>query len=367
MTWLLAVALAVRLWLHEQAIGPWRAAGFVAGSLAVMGLLGLVFGLLGQGATLQDWGFGRFSADLLTFVNPRGASVVLPTLPTNENQYEGYAYLGVGGLFLAVVAVAAWLRSGQAPARVAPRHVPLIAAAVVMAVLALATPITLLGRPVLDLRAVYAPFAGLTSAFRASGRFIWPLYYLILLVLCTAVVRRLPRPWATATLAVAVLLQVLDVRPIQDRSQSPRAPDVQLWSLGAGHYRHLVLYPPQILWSARCLELGRHPEGYYAPLAYRAYLLGMTINSGYFSRGRLDAFADACTELAERVKRRDFASDTIYVVGAEALASVAGPGMTCGTIDGHNVCVSSAKVTPLERFLGASAGPRPLAHAAPGS
>jgi hypothetical protein len=366
MVWLLGVALVVRLWAWEGVIGRWVAAGWALGSALIVMLLGWAFGLVGQGATLKDWGFGHFSADLLTFVNSMGASAILPALRAGRGQYEGFAYLGVGALFLLGVVVVAWLRSGQPLPLPAARHLPLLVAVVLMTLFALATPVTLLGRPVLDLQEVYAPFAEVTSGLRSSGRFIWPLHYLLLLAACAAVVRCLPRKPAIAVLGLAVLLQAWDVRAPLDVTKSSRPPDAQIWSLGIGDYRHIVLYPPQVLWSARCLELGRYPEGYYAPLAYRAYLLGMTINSGYFSRGKLDAFTEACNRLALQVARREFAVDTIYVVGTSALPSFVGPGMTCGKIDGYDVCVSAARPTALARFLTAPAGPRPPANVAKG-
>jgi hypothetical protein len=92
----------------------------------------------------------------------------------------------------------------------------------------------------------------------------------------------------------------------------------------------------------------------------------MTINSGYFSRGKLEAFTEACNRLAQQVARREFAADAIYVVGPSALPSFVGPGMTCGKIDGYDVCVSSARPTALARLLAAPAGPRPTADVAKG-
>jgi hypothetical protein len=90
----------------------------------------------------------------------------------------------------------------------------------------------------------------------------------------------------------------------------------------------------------------------------------MTITGGYFSRGNLEAFTAACNQLAQQVARREFAADTIYVVGPSALPSFAGPGMICGKIDGYDVCVSSARPTALARLLAASASPRLTADVA---
>ena len=39
-------------------------------------------------------GFGQFSADLLTFVNPLQWSRFFPAIAMGPRQYEGFAYLG---------------------------------------------------------------------------------------------------------------------------------------------------------------------------------------------------------------------------------------------------------------------------------
>lgn len=111
-------------------------------------------------------GFGQYSADLLTFVNPMERSSFLAGLPQRTGQYEGFAYLGAGVLFLLILAIVIVVRRRRPSAFALARFVPLMVAVSAMGG----------GRVVMDLQSLYAPVMPLADAFRASGRFVWPLY-----------------------------------------------------------------------------------------------------------------------------------------------------------------------------------------------
>jgi len=55
--------------------------------------------------------------------------------------------------------------------------VPLAVCATILAVFALSSRVTLLGKPILTLGHAYRPVMDTIVPFRASGRFIWPLHY----------------------------------------------------------------------------------------------------------------------------------------------------------------------------------------------
>jgi hypothetical protein len=350
MVWMLAVALVARM-VRDRVLGRWSAAAVIAGSVAVVGGFFAAIGIVGHGATSRAHGFGHYSADVLTFVNPMERSSFLPALRQGPGQYEGFAYLGAGVLFLLAVTVALAVWRRRPPVFAVGRFLPLITAVSVMAAYSLSMHVTMGGRVVMDLRALYAPMMPFADAFRASGRFVWPLYYVLVLAILAAVVRSLRRRHAITVLGLAALLQVADLTAAIERVPTPAAPDIGMWSLAEGSYRHLVLYPPQILWVGACLTQARYPHDYYVAHAWRAYRLGLTINSGYMSRANDEASGEYCRALTRSVVAREFSPDTIYVVAAAALPSFVGPGMTCGRIDSYDVCVTSETTTPLSRYL----------------
>jgi hypothetical protein len=318
-----------------------RIARVAAAVVAIVAMDALLFSSFGyfSGPGLGAEGFGDFSSDLATLINPSGWSKLLPGLPATPRQGEGYGYLGTGGLLLAAVALAsmAW-RFREA--RELPWHqaVPALAVALALAVYALSWRVTWLGRPVVDLGWLYAPFAGQTSAFRASGRFIWPLHYLLVcgaLVLVVRLWRERPAVSATA-LGLVLALQAYDWRAeqsplhVRTRFHRLRAPE---WELLKGRYQHLSLFPPQVQWACR------YEEPLVNALAYTAYRQKLTFNSGYAARPPSALIEECHTSLP----KEGIAADTAYVVLPEHLSPFLQAGARCGVLEGLPVCVAGGK------------------------
>ncbi|MFP2930428.1 DUF6311 domain-containing protein [Pyxidicoccus sp. 3LG] len=174
----LAVALTVRLALGR--VLGWGMAALAALGVVVLDVL--VFALFGYfgGSGLGAEGFGEFSADLATLFNPMGWSKLLPALNAAPRQGEGFGFLGLGALLLlALTGVSAVFRFRALRAIPWRRGVPLAVVVLLMAVYALSWRVTWTGRQVADLGGLYEPFSRLTAAFRSSGRFVWPLCYLL--------------------------------------------------------------------------------------------------------------------------------------------------------------------------------------------
>jgi hypothetical protein len=54
---------------------------------------------------LMAAGYGFYHVNLLSPINPMGWSLILPTLPAGPGDYEGFIYLGAGGLLLLGVSI----------------------------------------------------------------------------------------------------------------------------------------------------------------------------------------------------------------------------------------------------------------------
>ncbi|WP_240360283.1 DUF6311 domain-containing protein [Pyxidicoccus caerfyrddinensis] len=341
----LAVALAVRL-----ALG--RVLGWGAAVAAAVGFLVLdvgVFALFGYfgGSGLGAEGFGDFSADLATLFNPMGWSKLLPSLNAAPRQGEGFGYLGAGALLLLALSLLATVFRFSALRGVPWRRgVPVAVTVLLMAVYALSWRVTWTGRQVADLGALYAPLSRLTSAFRSSGRFVWPLSYL--LVACAVLLwLRLwrARPWVgTAALVLAVAVQAYDWRAERSPLHRPgsfrrlQAPE---WAELRGAYQHLALFPPHVQWVCR------YEEPLVNALGYTAYRLGLTFNSGYASRTP----PELARECQARLPPGGVDADTAYVVAPEALGAFLQQGARCGVLEGLPVCVAGQRTDAFARAL----------------
>jgi Family of unknown function (DUF6311) len=178
--------------------------------LVPVGVYRALSGTLGGG----DGGFGTFSMNLLSPVWPQRSGVFGPERPILDatgGQYEGFNYLGACILLLLAVALA-----GQAwrPTAV---HARLGRFQGLAGVLLLLTGFALSSR-------VYAghhllvslgdmPWKRLFGMARSSGRFFWPVGYALMLF-GVASAARLRQGIAVPLLAVAVLLQYADARPL---------------------------------------------------------------------------------------------------------------------------------------------------------
>jgi uncharacterized protein DUF6311 len=311
MTCALALAMFVRFWrtdlmtLRRAAFG---AAATMAGMFLVWGVIGYI-GKSGVGSP----GFGVFTADLLTLFDPLIYSRLVPNFHLAAGHWEGIGFLGIGGLAAAVVALTIAIRRRVRLPRFAK---PVIIVVLLMAVYALSSDITIGDFLLLRIRRVYSYIEPLTSAFRASGRFIWPLHYLVLLAgiwgLTRVATGRASKAVATALLALAVVVQAADLKqePSWGAPKRFKQAPAGEFTLALGHYRHMVVYPPQILGG--CGE--RYEEDYVYRYMLEAYRLNLTYNSGIFSRFSWDAMQAACGQLDRDVEHGKLDAQTIYVV-----------------------------------------------------
>jgi hypothetical protein len=362
MVFTLGAALLVRLGWRERVLSA-RGTGLALVSSAGAVVLPFVaFGYVGgraELATPDD--FGRYSADLLTLVNPMDHSAVLPALPTLPGQYEGFGFLGTGVLALGVVGLGLGLRRRREGAR-EPSRVswPLVTAMVLLTLLALSWKVTLAGHTVLTARSLLRPLTPLFEPLRASGRFIWPLHYLALLGAIALGLRGARgRPGVAGALLVgAVVVQAADLPGAWSGRYAPsgawpRLRDAAWTGLGEGPYRHLVLFPPLATASlSNCgdVEFSYADSVRFGDLAYRERL---TVNSGYLARRDERGIQAYCDALRADVAAGRFARDAVYVVHPQRLDlfTRAGSGMVCGLLEGYRVCVAADVPSPLREAL----------------
>jgi len=304
--------------------------------------------LLSGGTSLTAGGLGYYSMNLLALVSPGDWSSFLPPLPiASEGQaYEGFQYLGLGILLVLAAALALAVRARgrgiAAEPPVARLWSPwLIAVCLVMTAFAVSPVVTLGSRTLLNLDGRWtAPLA----LFRSSGRFVWPLVYLMLTSAIVTVARRGRGQTGVVVLALAVVLQLVDLRGAHTfRRQVAHDPAFHAWANPfadarwhevAPAYAHLALVPPP--------QCGASPIPYEGAIALTARH-GLTINAGVVARRDERAREGYCRALDADIDAVRLRDDTLYVVtpAAAGVLTRMGEGrVTCGAIGGVSFCTT---------------------------
>jgi hypothetical protein len=96
-----------------------------------------------------------------------------------------------------------------------------------------------------------------------------------------------------------------------------------------------------------------YKEDYYVPLAYQAYGLKLTFNSGYFARLNDKQIHVYAENLSRQITDGEFEDDTIYVVHPDYLTSFKqnAARISCGWLSDYIVCVSSQRHDAFRSFL----------------
>ncbi len=182
--------------------GWWRAA--LCWTLGMAACAGLAW-LLGYGGSRPAPGFGTYAMNLLNPVLPQASSLFPSSTfaSAGGGGWEGYQYLGAGILGLAGVAVVQTARGRLTGWQ---RHGGLVLVLVGLTVFALSN-IAYAG----PLRLYHwRPVPAVIEQFRSTGRFFWPVAYVILVAGVAGAARSLPAWPAAAVLVAAMGLQWAD-------------------------------------------------------------------------------------------------------------------------------------------------------------
>ncbi len=369
---LLVLTAGVASLLWQRRVTLPRSVGIMlllgASGFVVAYSLGLV---IEGGRGYTTGGYRVFSLNLLSPFDPRGwTSILLPRMPgATPGQYEGYNYLGVGVLVLAlIVLIMAAVQRRKLPALNLRWAIPLLLCCLALTLLALSTRVTLGSRTLVDLDPgeKLSPYL---ASLRASGRLFWTPYYLILVVVLAAPFLFLKKLWANLLIACALLVQIADTQSLRhwvhitvsEAHPSPlRSP---IWStLGATHENLIVLPAWQCGGSAA--PLGPESYRYFGFLAVQQKMRTNSYQSARFTEVARDWH---CHQAIADLSQQPLSPDSAYVVTPELAARIAqgptGPGK-CHDLDRVILCstrtdfgLSPELMTPEARLENAIANP----------
>jgi hypothetical protein len=321
-----------------------------APAIALLGLsvgftaLGLaLFGFIRPGeSTYAGSGYGFYSMNLLSPIDPEGYSFLLPTQNIGAGQYEGYNYLGLGiillGSFSLLHRPSLFFESFSA------RTAGLWTVVVCSTVLAVST------KPFFgahQLFSIHLPLwveQGL-SAFRASGRLFWPSVYIIITWSVAASAVAFKRRTA-AVLSILLLIQFSDleglyrnIRRYHEAATSSVFTDGPIWQALGKDHRHLVVIPA---WQCEPAKSPAGDQGFWVFGKLAAHF-DMTINSFYAARYSPHQIEFFCEKQPRQIADEGLRPDTAYVFAKPS--STLGLALNdhfCQVLDGVTLCSNVA-------------------------
>ncbi len=259
---------------------------------------------------------GGYEANLNTFINPLKMGRFLPELPLfSPGQYEGFGYLGAGGILLLISGICCFIvSSGKSEAKEKGKGKVLFLMGTVFFILAVIPDISVNTKLIFNvgMPGVLQEFFGI---FRSGGRFIWPVLYLLyalsLFLICRYIPLKEPVLRKVLPLLVVMVSLVLQIYDMGDEILSRRERFSEMkkgWHSDLENeallkeedkYKHIFFVTNDSFRMERS--------------AYFAAKKGLTVNRFYFARD-IDPYLDEELEKYYKLCSTGQApSDTIFV------------------------------------------------------
>jgi len=259
----------------------------------------------------RGWGhlYGYYRMNLLSFFNSEGFSYVLPRLPSLPGDYEGFNFLGMGGLIVFLAAIPPLIGSARRK-ELNRRWVPLCAALSGLTLFAISNRIALGRYELLVLEKPHRLYM-MAESLRSSGRMGWALFYAVVWASVALVAKGYRRRTAVTVLVVASVLQVVDTHAIwkliepkyaaRSSTTWPSPLGSRFWTRAPAHYTKVRVIPP-----------GLHPH--WSTFAYYAAMHGMATDAVYLSRIDHFKMLAAAKKAETAIRFGTFAKDSLYIL-----------------------------------------------------
>jgi hypothetical protein len=354
---------------------------FVIGIVSYFGLLAVVawqsgYFVLG-GSEVGAGGFGTYSANALTFVDPGFPdyyrvpwSGFIPNQWENEGQYEGFGYLGSGVLLLAMLVWVLRAYKGDLRSRILLVSPPLlmclifgrdsmiqfVVVGLLGVLISLATenlfqksPNYLQSKLIISLTTIGMFILALSniqligqhkilsfnlsetqlrfiSIARSSGRFVWPLMLLMITLIVVSTIKLTPKKLALPLLVAMLLLQGYDSRNAQRFTTMAYARSgpgdylvSNIWNEFGKRYSR-VFFAPAVNKPRLFLENNSDfvaEEGVlWRDIGVLAQKYGWSMNSYHFSRDPAEKFQSENVSLQNSLATGQFDPELLYIFHA---------------------------------------------------
>ncbi|MCR5747771.1 MAG: hypothetical protein K6G03_08690, partial [Lachnospiraceae bacterium] len=296
-----------------------RSALYLVSYLAVTCFTFYLFGGFYGNITADAEGLGLFSANLNSLFNPIDYSLIIKEFPLTGGQYEGLSYIGIAAIVLLIPTLLYLIKNARNEWR---GHRNLIISAlftcVILWIIAL-SPVVTAGSHVLFEIPLPGFLYNAWSMFRASGRFLWPVMYAVILTALYYSERELKLNFIIVLL-IGCLLQLYEFSGKVAEVNNNYA-DLKVASFNTDHLdmldwegiEHVQFMHDYYFGEFYGDEIRNQMIG-YAEFALRN---GMTISNFHFSRDDMDGVRRYIRECENDLRNGQARSDTMYVFRKE--------------------------------------------------
>ena len=305
---------------------------FKAFSLLILSLY--VFGYFSNGASIGSGGYSLYRANLNTFFNDNDFwSYILPDIGSIPNDYEGFAFLGVGIIVLLFISLYEVFKNKLLLNTIfSKKNIYLLSLSILLFLFAITNKITL-GTLVLfefDLPEFFKIF---TRPLRSSGRMVWLLFYLIYCAIFFTLANSKHLQSYKYLLPILLVIQIFDtgaaasnfrfkmsdtraynLKPYINSNDPKNVAIVKTlnsfwdsplvspeWIKIKDNYKKIIYVYPR-----------NRPENAY-PLVYFAAKNKLATNFGYFSRYKGSKKDEVYSKIDETINKKNYDADSIYV------------------------------------------------------
>ncbi len=162
-------------------------------------------------------GYGNYSLDLASlFINKSNivnGNVNWSFFLKDQNQIgaEGFGYLGLGGILLFSYLIFVFVTKFKYTIK-DKNFVPILILVIIFSLIAVSNKIYFLGNLIYQIE-IPKILYGLLSVVRASGRMIWPVYYLILIISILKIYQNFSKKNSLIILFFIFIIQIIDIHP----------------------------------------------------------------------------------------------------------------------------------------------------------
>jgi hypothetical protein len=325
-------AIPVKLCFVENTISRKYFFAYLAISLFTVVLLWYITGLVEFGKK-EDLGiggaYGLYALNLNSLFNSGGFSSYFPQLKmVSWHQYEGYMYLGLGifslisilFLYNCFIFIRRKIQNRKIQGTAAMGNKKLIPLYVLVALFTIFS-ITLVftwSNKVLFRIPAPAFFVHLEEVFRASSRFFWTPYYLIVLFTIIGLAQSKIKPLiSTSIIFVALLVQLYDIKPIltfrrlPSGTYTPSHLDSKNWIQVMKKFDEILFYPA--FESPKVFPMD------YQDFAYLSLKAGKPVNLAYVARADNRAMQRFGDSNRSRVENSRLTPKALYLTNAANL------------------------------------------------